>query len=205
MDGQAPGVTAMLRRWSAGDRSALEELTPLVYDQLRALASAYLRRERADHTLQPTALIHEAYLRLMKQAQCFESRRQFYGVAAHLMRSILVDHARAHRAEKRGGDVPKLSLDDAELSSKPREIGLLALDEALDRLTAADPRKGRVVELRYFGGLRVDEIAELLEVSVATVNRELRFAENWLCGQLSQAALQGVSDSDPITRSLKQG
>ena len=178
------GLTILLRRWSAGDDSALNEITPLVYSQLRVLAEGYLRRERPDHTLQPTALIHEAYLRLIDQTQTFESRRQFYGVAAHLMRIVLTDHARAHRAAKRGSGGQKLSLEDVELFSPSRGIDLLALDEALARLTAFDERKSRAVELRYFAGMAIEEIAEVLDISVATVRRELRFAENWLCRQL---------------------
>lgn len=178
-------LTLLLRRWSEGDRSALEELTPLVYDQLRMLADGYMRRERPDHTLQPTALIHEAYLRLVDQSQPFESRHQFYGVAAHLMRMILVDHARARRTAKRGSGAERIPLDDVQLLPAQRGIDLLALDEALDRLAAFDERKARAIELRYFAGMSVEETAGLLEVSVATVRRELRFAENWLCRQLN--------------------
>ena len=156
-----------------------------------------MRRERPDHTLQPTALIHEAYIRLVDQHQSFESRRQFYGVAAHLMRLILVDHARTNRAAKRGGHMQKLPLESVEPFAEQRGTDLLALDEALDRLAAFDERKSRAVELRYFGGLSAEEIAEILNVSAATVRRELRFAENWLCRQLSEP----VSDSSTHSRS----
>jgi RNA polymerase sigma factor (TIGR02999 family) len=179
-------LTLLLRRWSSGDASALEELTPIVYSQLRLLADGYMRHERPDHTLQPTALIHEAYLRLVDQSQPFESRRQFYGVAAHLMRMILVDHARAHRTARRGAGAQKLPLESVELFSEQRGVDLLALDEALDRLSAFDERKARAIELRYFAGMSVEETAELLEISIATLRRELRFAENWLCRHLTK-------------------
>jgi RNA polymerase sigma factor (TIGR02999 family) len=144
-----------------------------------------MRRE-PDHTLQPTALIHEAYLRLIDQNQPFESRRQFYGVAAHLMRMILVDHARTRQTAKRGSGAQKLPLESAELFSEQRGIELLALDEVLDRLSDFDERKARAIELRYFAGMSVEETAELLDVSVATLRRELRFAENWLCRHLTK-------------------
>ena len=179
-------LTVLLRRWSSGDASAINELTPVVYSQLRSLADGYLRRERPDHTLQPTALIHEAYIRLLDQHQSFESRHQFFGVAAHLMRMILVDHARAHRREKRGGGAEKIPLDGLEISSNDRSIDLLALDEALDKLATFDPRKSQAVELRYFAGMSVEETAAALGISVATLRRELRFAENWLCRSLAQ-------------------
>jgi len=179
-------LTVLLRRWSSGDASALEELTPIVYSQLRVLADGYMRHERPDHTLQPTALVHEAYLRLVDQSQPFESRRQFYGVAAHLMRMILVDHARAHRTAKRGSGAQKLPLESVELFSEQRGVDLLALDEVLDQLAAFDERKARAIEFRYFAGMSVEETAELLAVSVATLRRELRFAENWLCRHLTK-------------------
>jgi RNA polymerase sigma-70 factor (ECF subfamily) len=184
-------VTLLLQRWNDGDESALRDLTPLVYDELRRLADGYLRRERPDHTLQPTALIHEAYLRLIDQNQNFDSRKHFYGVAAHLMRMILVDHARSRRAGKRGSGGEKVPLDGVNLFSPERDIDVLALDEALDRLAKFDERKSRAIELRYFGGLGVEESAEALEISVATIRRELRFAENWLFRQLTK----NVSDS----------
>jgi RNA polymerase sigma-70 factor, ECF subfamily len=179
-------VTLLLQRWNQGDESALGELTPLVYDELRRLADGYLRRERPDHTLQPTALIHEAYLRLVDQNQDFDSRKHFYGVAAHLMRTILVDHARSRRADKRGGGGDKVPLDGVELFSSGRGIDFLALDEALDRLAKFDQRKSRAIELRYFGGLGVEESAEALAISVATMRRELRFAESWLFRELTK-------------------
>src|SRR5262245_35604830 len=156
-EGQPASLTLLLRRWSSGDASALNEITPLVYGQLRMLADGYLRRERPDHTLQPTALIHEAYLRLVDQNQPFESRKQFYGVAAHLMRMILVDHARARGAFKRGNGAHKVPLENVGLISAERGVDLLALNEVLERLMAFDERKARAVELRYFAGMSVEE------------------------------------------------
>jgi RNA polymerase sigma factor (TIGR02999 family) len=182
----AASITSLLRRWSEGDRAALDQLTPLVYDQLRLLAASYLRNERSDHTLQPTALIHEAYLRLIDQHQTFSSRKHFYGVAAHLMRIILVDHARTNAAAKRGGG-NKIPLDDIQIAAASRSADLLALDEALERLWAFDERKSRAVELRYFAGTSIEETAELLDISVATVRRELRLGENWLWRELTKS------------------
>jgi RNA polymerase sigma factor (TIGR02999 family) len=179
-------VTRLLHRWSEGDACALDQLTPLVYQELRVLAESYLRHERPDHTLQPTALIHEAYLRLVEQDQKFESRRHFYGVAAHLMRMILVDHARARGAVKRGADQTRLSLETIDLAAPERAADLVALDQALERLAGFDARKSRAVELRYFGGMSVEEVAAELEISVATLRRELRLAENWLYRELTR-------------------
>ncbi|MBL8232917.1 MAG: sigma-70 family RNA polymerase sigma factor [Bryobacterales bacterium] len=175
-------ITQLLAHWSTGkDKHALDELTPLVYRELRKLADSYLRRERAGHTLQPTALIHEAYMRMVDQRLPeWRSRAHFYGVAAQLMRQILCDHARAKRAAKRGGDDKKVVLLEAVNYSDERPDEMVALDDALKDLAKLDGRKARVVELRYFGGLSVAETAEVLGVSVATVGRELRFAEAWL-------------------------
>jgi RNA polymerase sigma factor (TIGR02999 family) len=184
--GESGALTILLRRWSGGDEAALQEITPLVYQTLRGLADSYLRRERPDHTLQPTALVHEAYLRLVDQNQAFESRRQFYGVAAHLMRMILVDHARAHGSVKRGRGAVRIPLDELDIPGREPEVDVLALDEALERLAALDERKSRAIELRYFAGLGVEETAASLKISVATVRRELRFAENWLCRELTK-------------------
>jgi RNA polymerase sigma factor (TIGR02999 family) len=175
----------LLRRWSDGDSSALDEITPIVYRELRLLADGYLRHERAGHTLQPTELIHEAYLRLVDQKQKFESRRQFYGVAAHLMRMILVDHARARNRVKRGGGAERVALEDANLFAPERGEDLLAIDEALERLAAFDERKSRAIELRFFGGMSLEEVAAALDVSVPTVVRELRMAEAWLYRELA--------------------
>jgi RNA polymerase sigma-70 factor (ECF subfamily) len=179
-------ITRLLVDWRAGDPEALERLTPLVYQELHKLAQAYLRRERADHTLQPTALIHEAYLRLMDQAQPeWENRAHFFSVAARLMRQILVEHARAHATHKRGGQATEVLLDDALNYSQQRASELIALDDALDSLASFDERKCRVIELRYFGGLSVEETAHVLGVSVSTVVRDQRMAQAWLSRELS--------------------
>lgn len=178
-------VTLLLRRWSQGDRSALELLSPLVYQELHQLADSYMRREGPGHTLQPTALIHEAYLRLVDQEQKFEGRHHFYGVAAHLMRMILVDHARASCAEKRGGGRLEISLDETTVISEDHFEGLLDLEEALTELTAFDARKSQMIEMRFFAGLSPEEIAGLLNVSAPTVFRELKLAKAWLRRRLS--------------------
>ncbi len=179
-------VTRLLSDWKSGSKEALDLLTPLVYDELRGLAARYLRNERNAATLAPTALIHEAYLRLVAQElPDFESRSHFFGVAAQLMRQILVDHARKHRAAKRGSGAAKVQLEEA-LSFAPERGGdLLALDDALSDLAKLDGRKARVIELRFFGGLSVEETAQVLGISVATVGREQRFAEAWLHTQLT--------------------
>jgi len=174
-------VTQLLIRWSNGHREALTELTPLVYSELRRLANHYFRSERPDHTLQPTALVHEAYLRLVDQTSVrWENRAHFFGIAANLMRQILVNHALSHRAAKRGGTAVKLTLDDAVGVSKGQELDLAALDEALSRLATFDSRQGRIVELRFFGGLSIEETAEILRISPATVKREWTMAKAWL-------------------------
>lgn len=179
-------LTVLLRRWTAGDASALQQLTPIVYDQLRILADGYMRQERPDHTLQPTALIHEAYLRLIDQKQPFESRSHFYGVAAHLMRIILVDHARARNSAKRGSGGARMPLENMELFAETPGADLIELDQALDKLSAFDERKARAIELRYFAGMSVEETAQLLGISVATLRRDLRLAENWLFRHLAK-------------------
>lgn len=174
-------VTRLLVAWSEGDAGASEQLMPLVYDELRHLARGYLRRERDGHTLQPTALVHEAYLRLVDSAQVnWQSRVHFYGVAARLMRRVLVDHARAHAAAKRGGQVEKISLDEAGDILRDEGAGLLVLDDALQGLSRLYPRQSRVVELRFFGGLNTQEIVETLQVSDSTVERDWNFALLWL-------------------------
>ncbi len=174
-------VTRLLVAWGEGDTAASEQLMPLVYDELRHLARGYLRRERPDHTLQPTALVHEAYLRLVDTTQVnWQSRAHFYGVAARLMRRVLVDHARAHSAAKRGGRAEKISLDEAGDILRDEGAGLVALDDALQGLAELYPRQSRVVELRFFGGLTTPEIAEVLEVSDSTVERDWNFALLWL-------------------------
>ena len=172
-------VTGLLLAWSAGDQAALDRLMPLVYDELRRLARSYMRQERAGHTLQTTALIHEAYLRLINADEVrLENRTHFFAVAARLMRQILVDFARARGYQKRGGGALQVSLDDALMIGQPRNEELLALDEALNALANTDERKSRVVELRFFGGLTEAETAEALQVSPETVRRDWRLAQS---------------------------
>jgi RNA polymerase sigma-70 factor, ECF subfamily len=174
-------VTRLLHDWRGGDQAALEKLTPLVYGELRRLARHYLRGERPDHTLQGTALVHEAYVRLVGQTGPeWQNRAHFFGVAARLMRQILVDHARRHNAGKRGGGERPASLEESAVFTPARAADLVALDEALHALARFDPRKSRLVELRYFGGLQLEEIGEVEGLSVATVRRQLRTAEAWL-------------------------
>jgi RNA polymerase sigma factor (TIGR02999 family) len=174
-------VTDLLRAWSRGDADAREKLIAVVYGELRRRAAAYLRRERPDHTLQPTALVHEAYLRLVGQERVvWQNRAQFFGIAAQMMRRILVDHARGHRRGKRGGDVAKVTLDERVGAAKPPDCSVLMLDRALEELAAIDPQQSRIVELRYFGGLTEAEVAEVLAVSRSTVSREWHTARAWL-------------------------
>ncbi len=184
-------VTRVLNTWRAGDPAAVAQLMPLVYEELRRLARNYLRRERPDHTLQATALVHEAYLRLIDaDAVSWQNRAHFYGIAAKLMRRILVDHARARNASKRGGLVEKISLDEARDLPPAAANDLVALDGALQDLTKSYPRKGQVVELKFFGGLEAKEIAEVLQVSEKTVLRDWQFAKLWLCRELSGLLLR---------------
>lgn len=174
-------ATRLLVEWSEGDSEAANRLIPLVYDELRQLARSYLRRERPDHTLQATGLVHEAYLRLIDQTvTTWQNRAHFLGVAAQVMRRILVDHARRHRAEKRGGDWEKLEYNDEHAPNDPRSVNLIALDDALQDLAKFDPRQSQVVELRFFGGLTTEEAGEVLEISPRTVKREWRMARAWL-------------------------
>ena len=183
--GTPEGITQLLLKWSDGDSSAREELMPLVYGELRRLAAKYLRRERVNHTLQPTALVNEAYLRLIDQQKVeWQNRAQFFGLAARLMRNILVDHARSHQAAKRGGGQLSVSLSRADRVSEKPEIDLVALHETLERLAAHDEQKGRIVELRFFGGLTIEETAEVLEISHATVERDWKMARAWLRSEL---------------------
>ncbi len=177
----ADNLTGLLVEWRQGDRAALDKLTPLVYDEMRRMAHRYVRRERDGHTLQTTALVNEAYLRLAGQQKIeWQDRAHFFAVTAQIMRHILIDHARARHYAKRGGDVEQVALEDAYEMSGQRAAELLALDEALDELARLDPRKSRVVELRYFGGLSLEETAEVLEISVMTVRRDWRAAKAWL-------------------------
>jgi RNA polymerase sigma factor (TIGR02999 family) len=187
--GKAPerAVTELLIDWKNGNKAALDLLTPLVYSELRRLADHYLRNERAAATLQPTALVHEAYMRLVGQSlPDWESRSHFFGVAAHLMRQILVDHARKRNSAKRGSGAEKVSLDSVVSFAPGRSRDIEALDDALNALTAIDERKAKVIELRYFGGFSVEETAQALGISIATVGREQRMAEAWLHREVSR-------------------
>jgi len=187
-DGPAPPgeVTGLLAAWSAGDRAALDRLVPLVERELHALARRRLRGERPGHTLQATALVNEAYLRLVDQRQAqWHSRGQFFAIAARLMRRILIDHARRHAYAKRGGGAPALPLDEACVVGEERAAGLVALDDALGLLSSVDERKARIVELRYFGGLSVDETAAVLGVHPDTVNRDWQRAKAFLRRELA--------------------
>ena len=182
-------VTALLRDWSGGDRDALERLMPLVYQELRRLAASYLRVERPDHTLQPTALVHEAYLRLVDQrGVSWQNRAHFFGIAAQMMRRILVDHARRRQAAKRDATALRVQAMSAEgEEASVRDPELLALDQALCGLESLDARQARIVELRFFGGLTVEETAEVAGVSPATVKREWRTARAWLAREIRPA------------------
>lgn len=180
-------ITKLLSSWSHGDVQAREELFPLVYDELHRLAHIYLRRERPGHTLQTTALIHEAYIRLVNhQEGSWDSRARFFAFAAKIMRNILVDHARAKQREKRGGDILKVSFTDLDAKTPEIDLDLLALNEALDRLKGIDDQQVRIVELRYFGGLSLDETADIMKVSRATVARDWNVARAWLHRELTR-------------------
>jgi RNA polymerase sigma factor (TIGR02999 family) len=181
-------VSRLLRAWSEGDRAALDQLMPLVYDELRRMARNYMTRQKAGHTLQTTALIHEAYLRLADQKEVrWQSRAHFFAVAATAMRHILVDYARTDQAAKRGGKVQMVSLDEAAEVTAEKTAELVALNDALDGLAAFDPRKSQVVEMRYFGGLTLEETAEVLKVSPETVARDWRIARAWLLRELNHS------------------
>jgi RNA polymerase sigma factor (TIGR02999 family) len=185
-------ISQLLIAWGKGEPAALEQLTPLVYHELHKLARAYLRRGRPNQSLQPTALINEAYLRLLDQSQPieWENRAHFFGIAARLMRMILVDHERARHAAKRGGGVAAVTLDDCMAVSPGRAPGVLEIDEALDRLAAVDERKAKVIELRYFGGMDREEVAAALGLTVSTVKRDLRLGEAWLRRFLAGESVQ---------------
>lgn len=179
-------VTELLRRWSGGDLSARESLVPMVYDELRRLARYYLASQRSDHTLQSTAIVHEAYLRLAgRDSVHWENRSHFFAVAAQLMRRILVDHARKRNAAKRGGTHLTLVVDEAAEPSSQRELDLVALDDALKALAELDERQSRIVELRFFGGLSIEDTSRVLDISPATVKREWSTARAWLYAQIS--------------------
>jgi RNA polymerase sigma-70 factor (ECF subfamily) len=179
-------VTVLLSEMSKGNDEAASKLVPLVYDEMRRLAGRYMRRERENHTLQATALVHEAYLKLVEQRSDWQSRAHFFGVAAQVMRHILIDHARGHVRAKRGGAKEALSLDDALVFSDEKSAELLAVDEAMQRLAKLDPRQGKVVEMRFFGGLTVEETAEALGISPITVKRDWSLARAWLYGELER-------------------
>jgi len=190
MDGPQPApVTVLLQNWRRGDQAALAQGAKVVEHELHRLAESYLRRERAGHTLQPTALVNEAFIRLMGRSprQEWANRSHFVAIAAQLMRQILVDHARRHRAAKRGDGETLISIDDAPAATDPRSIDLLALDETLERLAAADARKARALELKYFGGLEMAEIADVLGISIKTVEKDVRLGIIWLRSALSDS------------------
>jgi len=178
-------VTELLRQWRSGDKEALDKLAPLVYDELHRLAHQYISRERPDHTLQTTALVNEAYLRLVEQKDVdWESRAHFFAVSAQVMRHILVDYARQHASAKRGGEFQKVALEEQAIVSRERAAELVVLDEAMQALHEIHPRRSRVVELRYFGGLNNKEASEVLKVSETTIERDWRFAKAWLYREL---------------------
>jgi len=190
-------VTQLLIEWSKGDSQALADLMPMVYNELRRLAVGYMRRERADHTLQPTALVHEAYLQLIRQDRVqWKNRAHFFAIAAKQMRRITVKHARWHHTQKRGGQAVHLTLDEQLIGgTAAKVVEILALDEALERLMAFDPRQGRIVELRFFGGLTIEEVAASMELSSATVKREWRMARAWLRHEMASG--EQLPSSEP--------
>lgn len=180
-------VTGILQEWRSGDKSAAERLFPLVYDELKRQARKYLSRERSDHTLQPTALVHEAYLRMVDQTiVTAENRAHFFAIASRVMRQILVDHARKHKSEKRGGAAQRFSVEDIDILPEQSAADLLELDDALKKLETLDERKCRVVDMRFFGGMKESEIAEALGVAEKTVRRDWQFAKLWLFREMSQ-------------------
>ncbi|HLJ28931.1 MAG TPA: sigma-70 family RNA polymerase sigma factor [Candidatus Angelobacter sp.] len=186
---QAPTgeITRLLTELTSGDSRAVDQLMPLVYSEMRKMARRYLRQERYDHTLQPTALVHEAYLKLVDQSgHGWQNRAHFFAIAAQIMRRILIDHARTHRAEKRGGAAAKLSLDVVDVIAKEQYPQLIVLDEVLSRLQDCDPRQGRIVELRFFGGLTEEEISEVIGISVRTVKRDWKVARAWLYREMTK-------------------
>lgn len=186
-------ITQLLLSWSKGDGSALDQLIPLVYPELRRMARAYMNREKSGHTLQTSALINEAYLRLVNQQEiAWQDRAHFYAVSAQIMRHILVDHARRYRRDKRGGGAEHLPLDETPVGCNERAVELMALDDALTRLAAIDARKSQIVELRFFGGLTVDETAEVMKLAPITIMREWRAAKAWLGREVSGEASQSL-------------
>ena len=193
MEPSPPDVTSLLNKFAAGDQEAAAELVPLVYKELRRLAARRLRHERPDHTLQATALVHEAYVKLAAQRSAkWQNRAQFFGVASQVMRRILVDYARGQQRIRRGGKQQKVSLDDVLLVSPDRTEEVLTVHESLSRLEELDARQARIVELRYFGGLTVEETAEVVGISTKTVMRELKVAKAWLYGDLKDRHADAV-------------
>jgi RNA polymerase sigma factor (TIGR02999 family) len=181
-------VTQLLRQWSSGNKQALDQLMPVVYDQLRRLASNCMRAERPDHTLRATALVHEAYVRLVDSDVAWEDRVHFFAVSARMLRRILVDHAKSNNRKKRGGEFQQIPLDEALLLGPESDKGIVELDDALRRLAAQDQRKSELIELLFFGGLTYDEAASALKISPATVHRELTLAKAWLYRELGRGA-----------------
>jgi RNA polymerase sigma-70 factor, ECF subfamily len=179
-------VTVLLAELANGNKEAASKLVPLVYEEMRRLAGGYMRRERTNHTLQATALVHEAYLRLVEQRSDWQSRAHFFGVAAQVMRNILIDHARGHLRAKRGGAKESVELDEALVFSEEKSEELLAVDEAIQKLAKFDPRQSKIVEMRFFGGLTVEETAEALGISPITVKRDWSLARAWLYGELQR-------------------
>jgi RNA polymerase sigma factor (TIGR02999 family) len=175
-----PAVTQLLARWTEGDKQALEDLLPLVYDELRRLARRYLQQERPGHTLQSTALVHEAYLRLVDQNVSWQNRAHFFGIAAQMMRRILVDHARSRSAAKRGDGACRVTLDEGLVALAERDLDVVALDGALSNLAKIDPQQSKIVELRFFAGLSIEDTSEVLHISPATVKRDWAMAKAWL-------------------------
>jgi RNA polymerase sigma factor (TIGR02999 family) len=193
---QPSEITQLLVDWTGGNKAALDQLMPLVYKELRRLASSYMRRERRDHTLNSVGLVNEAYLRLVDYSNLrWQDRAQFFGLAAQLMRRILIDHARSHHYAKRGGGARKVSLDEAALLSQDRAADLVALDDALTSLASFDARKSQVVELRFFGGLSIDETAEVMKISSMTVQREWRWAKAYLHRELIKSRENDTNDT----------
>jgi RNA polymerase sigma-70 factor, ECF subfamily len=178
-------ITQLLSAWQSGNRAALDELTPIIYNELHRLAQHYMRGENAGHTLQATALVNEAYIRLMDAEQPWQNRAHFMGVAAQMMRRILVDHARARGSQKRGGNKTHINIDEATIITQDNEDVVIELDDALNKLAKFDERKSKLIELRFFGGLTYEETAEVLSISTTTLDRELRMAKAWLKQELA--------------------
>lgn len=193
--GDSHQVTRLLIQWSDGDQSALDDLMPIVYDELRLMAKRFMRRQDSGHTMQTTELIHEAYLKLAgNQEKDWKNRAHFFGVASQAMRHILVDYARSKQSKRRGGPGHKVTLAENMFVLNERSEEIVALDDALSRLSKLDDRKGRVVEMKFFGGLNFDEIAEVLKVSIVTVKRDWSFARNWLLKEISEGSPSAGND-----------